>query len=379
MAPARLARTADLRPPAGGSRAKRMPRATTRGRPDGVCGLGHARGGWCARIDTGPSRTPGSPGQQTQQRQTEEQAAAHQHRGVELGASDRIELPDGLERGQGGEGPRAGHGQPHTGHDGQGRAQPSGQRRPSAGDAEGSEGAERSGQALEPLSQALTHQHQKGQGGQPPEYGQGDGLGADGVLNLTVHGAHPSDFEGVAMTDLSGQAPEARLEGWQTGGSPVESDSHPRVGDLPFEAGRGRLGQDGAVRLVELVDERRLGFHDRRDPERGRADRLLGLRVVELVADRAAHAHAEEPGNSRGQGDLVGGRRMGQPPGQHGQGVLAVELAVDTARDRVGEKGVVDMAVHHRVGGYARPRPHWSARRAGAPPGRSAICPGRGC
>ena len=85
------------------------------------------------------------------------------------------------------------------------------------------------------------------------------------------------------------------------------------------------------------------------------ADGLLGHGVVEPVVHRAAHTHAEEPGDGRGQGDLAGGVRVGQPPGQHGQGVLAVERAVDAARDRVGEEGVVDVAAHDRVGGQSGP------------------------
>ena len=88
---------------------------------------------------------------------------------------------------------------------------------------------------------------------------------------------------------------------------------------------------------------------------------VSAARVVELVVDRATHPHPEEPGDARRQGDLVGRGRMGQPPGQHGQRVLAVERTVDAARDRVGEEGVVDAAVHHRVGvqsGEGRTRTH---------------------
>ena len=79
-------------------------------------------------------------------------------------------------------------------------------------------------------------------------------------------------------------------------------------------------------------------------------EHLLGLRVIELVVDRATDTHSEEPGDARGQGDLVAGRHAGQPTGQHGQSVLAVERAVDAALDRVGEERVVDAAAHHRVG-----------------------------
>ena len=141
---------------------------------------------------------------------------------------------------------------------------------------------------MQPLSEALADQYQQSQDGQPPEHREGDGLGTDGVLHMMVHGVGPSHGEGVAVADLRGQVGEGRLERRQPGASSVQSKSHPRVGDLPPVPDRGRWRQIGALLLIELVDERRWGVDDPCHPEGGRSDDFLGLRVVELVVDRAA-------------------------------------------------------------------------------------------
>ena len=76
---------------------------------------------------------------------------------------------------------------------------------------------------------------------------------------------------------------------------------------------------------------------------------------AEPVGHPAAHAGAQQPGQSRGERYLAARAGPGQPAGQHGHPVLPEEFAVQAAEQAVGQERVIHPAVHHRVAGQAQP------------------------
>jgi hypothetical protein len=164
------------------------------------------------------------------------------------------------------------------------------------------------------------------------------------------HVEHP-----VHLVAERGQVP---LERRDAGAACREPQPDPPEREFAVQVpGGGCRGQKGAVDVVELVRERRRNDHDPGDQERGPPgrDRDVRLQVlpVELIGHVAADAGMEEPGLPGRERDLVGGARPGQPARQHRHSVLAEAIPVEAPGQAVGEEGVIDLAVHDRVGAQA--------------------------
>ena len=125
---------------------------------------------------------------------------------------------------------------------------------------------------MEQFGQALADQGQHGQGDEPAEHTERDRLRLDGLLDLAVNGVEAADGEVDTATELGGQVGQLRLQGRDTGIALRQPESDPREGNGVLEAGRRlgrRLREDGALCLVELVDQHRRLFHNADDPVGG--------------------------------------------------------------------------------------------------------------
>ena len=168
---------------------------------------------------------------------------------------------------------------------------------------------------MQQFGQALSDQGQHGQGNQATEHAEGDRLRLDRLLDLAVDGVESAEGEVEAAAELGGQLGQLRLQGRDARIAVGQPHPDPREGDGALEARRRglrrRLREDGALGLVELVDQHRRLLHDADDPIGGVAldDRLLHFGVLELVGDLASDADPEESGHARREGDLVAWRR----------------------------------------------------------------------
>ena len=155
-----------------------------------------------------------------------------------------------------------------------------------------------------------------------------------------------------------------------------EPQPHPPERELVQVPGGGCGRQQGAAPIIELVHQHRRGLHDPGDHERRVPGRRHGARPRvhpgELVRHPAAHPGAEEPGQLRGERNLAGGVKTGQPARHDRRTVLPEIFAVQAAVQGIYPEGVIRLALDHRLGDQAEPGP------AGHHPGQVLDLPDGG-
>ena len=158
------------------------------------------------------------------------------------------------------------------------------------------------------------------------------------------------------------------LEGRDSGGAARQPHAHGRVlvRGQQLVGGGGR--ENAAIGHIGLVDQRGRRVHDRGQPvgadHRPAGRQPVGADPEEGIGDLPAHVHAEQPPDGWRDHHVVRGIRRGQPPGQHGQPVLLIPLAVQRPVQAGGQERPGDVAVNHRRAQQAQ------VRGAGRDPGQ---------
>ena len=187
----------------------------------------------------------------------------------------------------------------------------------------------------------LARDDQRGQPGDPAEHGQRDRRGLDGSLRLGFGERRDVELNREALRQ---QSLDAGLSGRHLGGASVElNGAFGEAGTAPQQPPGDRRGEQRAtvpagVDLVlhHLVAEHRLADDLRVEPqERPPAGLARGLSVREETdGDDVADVHLGG-GALRVDHDLARPSRVGHPALDDGDAVLAEELAVDAARQRL--------------------------------------------